>query len=286
MLCRKPFMAGNVPFGCGQCQPCRINRRRLWTWRMYLESLVSDGSSFVTLTYAPEKLPDGGTLVPRHLQLWLKRLRFRHSNRTVRFFACGEYGDLTERPHYHAALFGLGPEFSESISTTWPHGFVSVYEFNETTAQYIAGYVVKKMTAKNDPRLKGRYPEFARMSLRPGLGAGAMDIVLSVLRLGPALESVRASMDVPTQLQLGRKLIPLGRYLRGLLRKKFGMTPDDIQAVTDSWSLEKSQEMLAMCLDAGVSPSPVAIKASLLEHNLGRIQAVEARQKISRGKKL
>jgi hypothetical protein len=24
----------------------------------------------------------------------------------VRFFHCGEYGDLTRRPHYHALIFG------------------------------------------------------------------------------------------------------------------------------------------------------------------------------------
>lgn len=252
---------------------------------MYLESLVSDGSSFVTLTYAPEKLPEGGTLVPRHLQLWLKRLRYLHKSRTVRFFACGEYGDRTERPHYHVALFGLGPEFSKSITTTWPHGFVSVYEFNDLTAQYIAGYVVKKMTSKSDPRLKGRFPEFARMSLKPGLGAGAMDIVCSALRNGPAFENVRVSMDVPTQLQLGKKMVPLGRYLRGLLRTKFGMTPDDIQAVTDSWSRERSIEMQALLNGEGLA-SPDKIKEALHKKNLGKIQRLEVRQSISRGKPL
>ena len=41
---------------------------------------------------------------------------------------------------------------------------------------------VQKMTAKDDPRLSGRPPEFCRMSLKPGIGADAMWDVASDFR--------------------------------------------------------------------------------------------------------
>ena len=97
-----------MPVGCGQCLPCRINKRREWTFRLELEASLHEHNSFVTLTYADQFLPEDGSVNPRHTQLWLKRLRKVLDPRKVRFFLCGEYGDQTFRPHYHACLFGVG----------------------------------------------------------------------------------------------------------------------------------------------------------------------------------
>lgn len=258
---------------------------------MYLEACVHRESSFVTLTYSPEKLPPGGNLVPRDVQLWLKRLRKSiskiSSDLKLRFFLCGEYGDRTWRPHYHACLFGVGVSLESTIRASWPQGFVTVYEFDRKMAQYTAGYVVKKMTRRDDPRLEGRHPEFARMSLRPGIGAGAMEVLKGPL-LTPS--GVRAFLsdglngDVPQSLKLGREDIPLARYLRKRLRDEIGMTDEWAQEVVKNWSLKKSQEMLAMCVGAGGSPADA--KRILFEKNLGRMQRLEARQKITWGKKL
>lgn len=76
-------------------------------------------------------------------------------------------------------------------------------------AMYIAGYVVKKMTHRLDPRLHGREPEFARMSLRPGIGAVALTPVISLLS--------QHQRTVPGGLQFGGRMLPLGRYLRRLI---------------------------------------------------------------------
>jgi hypothetical protein len=35
-------------------------------------------------------------------------LRKKISPLKIRFFHCGEYGDKTRRPHYHALIFGYG----------------------------------------------------------------------------------------------------------------------------------------------------------------------------------
>lgn len=241
MKCSNPYVCQGQAHPCGQCLPCRINRRRLWCHRILLETLEKSDNAFVTLTYSDGQLPkvsgsDLSTLCPKHLSDWLKRLRSRVKPVSLRYFAVGEYGDVTQRPHYHLALFGLpGCSFGmtrvkrlltsksccascDVVAETWGLGNVYVGELNEKSAQYISGYVVKKMTAKDDLRLDGRYPEFARMSLKPGIGAGVMDDVASVLLQYDA-EDLE---DVPGVLRHGKKMMPLGRYLRKRLRARMG----------------------------------------------------------------
>lgn len=194
-----------------------------------LESLDHAENSFVTLTYAPAA--GVSDLVPKHLSDWLKRLRKRIAPRRVRFFAVGEFGTHTGRPHFHCALFGWpscrgGPYESgvcqcvacSVVRETWGYGHVLVGTLEMKSAQYIAGYVTKKMTRWDDPRLNGRHPEFARMSLRPGIGASAMWNVAS--------EMMRYSLedrgDVPLVLLHGGRRLPLGRYLVRKLREMVG----------------------------------------------------------------
>lgn len=63
-----------------------------------------------------------------------------------RYYSCGEYGDTTKRPHYHACVYGLGPDDIDFIRDKWP--FCSMITFDELTperAGYCAGYVQKKI---------------------------------------------------------------------------------------------------------------------------------------------
>jgi hypothetical protein len=157
------------------------------------ENSLHDRSCFVTLTYSDDFLPYGGTLVLRDFQLFLKRLRKRCG--PVRFFHCGEYGDETKRPHYHALLFGFRPEDSELysrsseyslftsplLSSLWPFGHSTFGEVTFETAAYVARYVTKKITGSRaaehyrwvDPdtgEVVQRQPEYCTMSRRPGIG--------------------------------------------------------------------------------------------------------------------
>lgn len=264
MLCKKPYMQGIQALGCGQCMPCRLNRRRIWTHRMVLESLKHPESSFISLTYDDEHLPAGGTLVPKHTQDFLKRLRKYLAPKKVRYFLCGEYGDQTQRPHYHIALFGYPAcpygnyngcklsycEVCSTIKNIWGQGFVTVGALERKSAQYIAGYVTKKMTSKNDLRLNGRHPEFARMSLRPGIGATALEEILESLTTQNGADYLIKNKDIPNVLRHGSTVLPLGRYLRMKLREGYGFketgTPKE---VLRDLALQRLQELSGMSKD-------------------------------------
>lgn len=295
MLCRKPFMRGTVPFGCGQCLPCRINRRRQWMWRQFLESLCHEENCFVTLTYSNEYLPKGGGLEPRDLQLWLKRIRWELSPLRIRYFAVGEYGDETWRPHYHLSVFGVSaytvvprPQgattFADLAYQAWgkcDRRFFRVDEFNETTAQYVCGYVTKKLTRRDDVRLEGRHPEFARMSRNPGIGSNAMRIVAASLAASDQGQyHVDAGGDVPAELRIGKRKVPLGRFLLQRLRKAYGFTDEYIEFLKARGTYEASVEMSTV-LQAALDASPLASpKTAYLQEAIQKIRNVENRAAI------
>lgn len=283
MLCKNPFTIGLMAHGCGQCMPCRLNRRRLWTHRMMLEALVHPASSFVTLTYNVDNLPEGGTLVPRDMQLFMKRLRIRVPNETVRYFGVGEYGDFTQRPHYHLALFGIGKDREELVAAAWPSGFVYVGELTSQSAAYIAGYTTKKMTSKDDVRLHGRCPEFARMSLRPGIGALAIGQIQEALAASSGIRHLVSTGDVPGMLKHGQSSYPLGPYLRGKLRQAFGIEDGKMPDIAYE-ALQK--EVFDVYADYRKGQgSAVSFKEMLQEESKQKILNMETRAKIHASKK-
>lgn len=104
---RKEARRGAQPIQvpCGQCIGCLLERSRVWAMRCVFESQLHDNNCFVTLTYRDER--NDGNLHKDHFQKFMKRLRKKFVGVDVRYFMCGEYGDLESRPHYHACLFGL-----------------------------------------------------------------------------------------------------------------------------------------------------------------------------------
>lgn len=152
------------------------------------EARFYDATSFLTLTYDDKFLPEAGTLVPEHLSAFVKRLRAHAGSQRLRFFGCGEYGDITLRPHYHAVI--LGYDFrhdrvihkrgeagqhlytSPRLSRLWPHGFATIGTVTHDSAGYVAGYCLKKVTGdreKVNAHYQGREPEFMRCSHKIGL---------------------------------------------------------------------------------------------------------------------
>ena len=135
-----------TPFPCGRCLHCKINKSREWTNRLLLENMSSADSKFVTLTYDPEYLPSDGSVNPIHLRNYIQNIRRKHEN-TIRYFAIGEYGETTWRPHYHLALFSPDDSLSErEIARCWNKGFSHQGEISPESARYLTGYVTKKVT--------------------------------------------------------------------------------------------------------------------------------------------
>lgn len=230
MLCKNPFVRdptgkvfkaslvtgdrslaiAGIPFPCGQCLACRINKRRLWTHRLMLESYEHRESIFITLTYAEEFLPENASLDKKDLRDFFKRLRYFCSPRKIRYYACGEYGAKTHRPHYHAIIFGLGLSDGELVAKAWPFGRVHVGECNIHTVQYVAGYVTKKFVKKDDARVK----EFTTMSRRPGIAYNAAQRVVELIRDSRYAHLFQGDHTIPEGLRHGNRLLPFDRYLK------------------------------------------------------------------------
>lgn len=166
---------------CGGCLGCRASRAREWTLRCTLENQEHRHTSFTTLTYDDQHLPP--TLIKRHLQLWLKRLRSQAAG-PIRFFASGEYGETRGRPHYHALLFGLHPEHGRAlVEQTWTMGHSYTVPVSPGAIAYVAGYNAKKIGWRRnqteeqvDPETGEVFtwqPPFIQMSRRPGIGGHA-----------------------------------------------------------------------------------------------------------------
>lgn len=110
----------------------------------------------------------------------MKRLR-KSYEKPIRYFACGEYGDEKERPHYHAILYGIGinKEDREYIKRAWPYcdwknpriakNAFGIVEHD--SCRYVAGYIMKKIDGEMELNMRlfeHREPPFRLLS--QGLG--------------------------------------------------------------------------------------------------------------------
>lgn len=261
-----------------------------------LEATLHKENSFVTLTYADENLPPDGSLRPRDFSLWLKRLRKRWRATPIRYYGVGEYGDETWRPHYHAALFGFpacefgqtrrfprGRERSccprcEIIAETWGLGRIDLAKLEPHSAQYVCGYVTKKLTKADDPRLEGRHPEFARMSLKPGIGADFIPDVADV-----QLRYNEDGLEVPFGLRHGPKIMPLGRYLVRKLRVQSGREAGP-SVYTQLQQKEKLQHLSEIASQAPGLKKEV-FKSLILEEFAKKVEAKERKANIFKQRK-
>lgn len=179
-------------------------------------------NTWITLTYDDEHLPDkyhtglvnpktkqpiySGNLVKEEIPKFIRRIRKAlgrekwegriHHQNGVRYYYAGEYGELYNRPHYHACLFGIEFADKKIIKTTnggfklyesktlnelWPYGNHMIGDLTHETAAYTARYIMKKINGKQQKKhyekinaetgeIINTEPEFNGMSTNPGIG--------------------------------------------------------------------------------------------------------------------
>lgn len=181
---------------CGQCIGCRLDYSRQWAVRCVHEAQMHEDNCFITLTFNPEEIvkrKNPYSLDIKEFQKFMHRMRQKYDHK-IRFFHCGEYGELNKRPHYHALLFGHDfmdkklwsvreghrLYISEELQNLWPYGFSTIGELNFDTAAYCARYIMKKQTGEGAPEhyqhvdedgvVWDLAPEYCTMSRRNGIG--------------------------------------------------------------------------------------------------------------------
>lgn len=237
-----------IEMPCGKCASCMITKRKDMSVRLAHEASQFENCCFITLTYSEENLPctnpekfkssasevvrgidfnhDLPTLLPRDVQLFMKRLRrhleyqpkrqkgVRDHIEHIRYFAVGEYGTKSHRPHYHILIFGWKPSDgkllflkdgrpvfrSAQIEKCWTLGISSFSNVTPYVAKYCARYVTKKYARLDGAKTDwDKYietcivPEFTLQSVRNGgigatwfdkFGAAACKVGLCCVRMG------------------------------------------------------------------------------------------------------
>lgn len=177
---------------CGRCLLCTRRYRKMWALRVLHELRGYEQSSFLTLTvddvhidsvFPRRPFSAWHSLSIKPWQDFMKRLR-RHLDyhripyeQPLRFYMCGEYGDVSHRPHYHVILFGWCPSdlvplvghkglyISATLARLWPYGYHTVGVVNSDRASYVAGYCDKKLDANRMVWVDNDVaPEFINMS--------------------------------------------------------------------------------------------------------------------------
>lgn len=204
----RAISAERVSVSCGKCIGCKLESSRQTAVRGTHEVQMHEDNSFLTLTYAPEHLPPNGTLVKKHHQDFLKRVRKKYVRyaidpetlegwpiNPIRYLHCGEYGEKHRRPHYHTILFGLRfmdqqpysrteqghvLHTSAALTALWPFGLATVGEATFESIAYVARYIVKKLDFYGEKayehldldtgELSFLQPEYTTRSLKPAIG--------------------------------------------------------------------------------------------------------------------
>lgn len=154
---------------CGKCGDCLSRKRNEWTFRLMQEWKISKSCICLTLTYADENLPESGSVIKKDIQDFNKRLRKqqqKHTTQKVRYYVAAEYGEKTNRPHYHGIYYNVHPKLFTSIDGIWGKGNINIdVNVGESAMAYTTKYIINKEDAPTNLERP-----FALMSTKPAIG--------------------------------------------------------------------------------------------------------------------
>jgi len=175
--------------------------------------MVEQVACFLTLTFDEAHVPADGGLHYSFMQEFYRRCR--KAGFPLRYYTVGEYGTKAGhpwmnadfdfslgRPHFHMACFGQDFRFdrvpcarsgsgklvyeSPTLTRLWGNGHVGIGDLTPQSIAYVAKHNFKRVTGRDAPEHYSRVdvvsgeivyvmPEFARMSLKPGIGSSWLD---------------------------------------------------------------------------------------------------------------
>lgn len=210
---------------CGRCAWCRKRKQDEWFVRFKDESHNLPVVRFLTLTNDDahlksnyvnldtgqffRNLPDlplgldshvikSPTNDYRDLQLYFKRVRKAYL-KPMKYFAVGEYGSDSERPHFHALVFG-SDSFDSILVDKWNNGEVVDVPANDGSFRYVTKYLLK---GSNVPPLSS--PNKILCSKNPGIGKEMSEAYIRYMDIN----------DVPVMVT-GKTAVPIPRYYKRL----------------------------------------------------------------------
>lgn len=216
---------------CRGCLGCRIAHEEEWSIRIMHECQMHEDNQYITLTYDEEHIPWDHGLHHSHWQTFMRRLR-KATPEKLRFYMCGEYGDLHSRPHFHCIVNNLKlPDLihtgvsegnkiytSAIIADAWQRqGNVYIGEtVTRAVALYVAGYMLKdsdkqwknnwEWPNKITGEMHARKKPYCQMSTHPGIGK-------------PWLDKYFADVFPHDSVNVGGKEHPTPKYYRRILER-------------------------------------------------------------------
>ena len=225
-LHKPDFIDKVIRLPCGYCRACKINLYQEWATRCWLEARQLKNNQFITLTYDNQHLPEKGVNkqdLSRFMRALREHFRRKHGITGIRFFACGEYGEETFRPHYHILLFNCPPfgdekKYKENdlgqplykskiLEHIWGKGFCTIGAVTRQSCDYVCRYLVKSSYGKKPNYLN---PEFRSMSKLKGIG---INYLLDNLEQIIADDTIRLT---------GTKRVKLPRYFDKKIKEIIG----------------------------------------------------------------
>lgn len=234
---------GSYQVPCGKCYVCLGKRRADWAFRLHAEALASDTTDtlFITITYDDESVVQVDYLVrKRELQTLFKELR--NSGCMFKYYAIGEYGSHTHRPHFHAMIFlkakdGLVTDrvqFVNNLEYYWQvfdsknspvksKGFIKVDDISPARVNYVLHYHIRPKEVPGEaPELYETNKDGQPVLVGKPFAISSQGLGLEFISNPALLETLRNSDEMVVHDMFQRS----GRLPR-YYRKKFGLQTTD-----------------------------------------------------------
>lgn len=246
------FNNGKHIVPCGRCAFCLTNNRAQWIFRITQEMRSQEHNGyFCTFTYDEKhvkRTPDGLSLRFRDIQLFCKRLR--KGKHYLKYIVVGEYGPLTNRPHYHGILWTSAS--MDQIQQEWKHGAVHFGQLEMASAMYTLKYIIQ-------PRQKQmRGIERTRAQFSRGIGLGFLTTAM--------YNYLTFDYDNPKMVvTIEGNQVALPRYFKHKIYTKHQMRRE---AHRTKWeAIKKRRVYMRELIAQGVKNTKVHIQALRVEAN-------------------